>query len=71
MSLFISPTTHSASDRMLAANRPDVGQQHPIEYREVPERRICDRTCPVASDGTLAASNQLFMAPTVGTTGHV
>ena len=57
MALFISLTTHSASDRMLAANRPDAGQQRPIEYREVPERRTCDQTRPVASDRTLAASD--------------
>ena len=25
-------------DWMLVANQPDVGQQRPIEYREVPER---------------------------------
>ena len=45
------------------ANRLDVGQQSPVEYREVPERRNCDRT--------LAASDQLIAAPTVGTTGRV
>ena len=48
---------------MLATDRPDAGQQSPVEYREVPERRNCDRT--------LAASDQLFVAPTVGTTGRV
>ena len=37
-------------DRTLAADRPDAGQQSPVEYREVPERRNCDRT--------LAASDQ-------------
>ena len=37
-------------DRMLAANRPDAGQQSPVEHRKVPERRYCDRT--------LAASDQ-------------
>ena len=25
-------------------NRPDAGQQRPIEYSTVPERQICDRT---------------------------
>ena len=70
MALFISSATHPASDRTLVANRPDVGQQCPIEYREVPERQTCDRTRPVASDRTLAAYDQLFVAPTVGTTGH-
>ena len=35
-------------------NRPDVGTQRPIEYRKVPEWHICDRTCPVAGDRTLA-----------------
>ena len=44
--------------------------QRPIEYREVPERRNCDRTRPVACDQTLAASDQLIVAPTVGTTGR-
>ena len=58
-------------DRTLAANRADAGQQRPIEYREVSERRTCDRTCPVASDRTLAVSDQLIVAPTVRTTGHV
>ena len=58
-------------DRTLAANRPDVGQQRPIEYREVIGRRNYDRTRSVASDRTLAASDQLFAAPTVGTTGRV
>ena len=48
---------------MLAADRPDAGQQSPVEYREVPERRNYDRT--------LAASDQLIAAPTVGTTGRV
>ena len=52
-------------------NRSDAGQQRPIEYREVPERRHCDRTCPVACDRTLAASDQLIAALTVGTIGRV
>ena len=58
-------------DRTLAANRLDVGQQSPVEYREVPKRRKCDRTRPVACDRTLAASDQLIAAPTIGTTGRV
>ena len=58
-------------DRTLAANRPDIGQQYSIEYREVPERRTCDRTRPVACDRTLAASNQLIIALMVGTIGRV
>ena len=45
------------------ANRPDAGQQSPTEYREVPERQNYDRT--------LAASDQLIVAPTVGMTGRV
>ena len=53
------------------ANRSDAGQQSSVEYREVLERRNCDRTRPVASDRTLAASDQLIAAPTVGMTGHV
>ena len=52
-------------------NRPDVGQQSPVEYRDVPERRKCDRTRPVACDRMLAAFNQWIAAPTVGTTRRV
>ena len=48
-------------------NRPDAGKQRPIEYREVPERQNYDQTRPVACDRTLAASDQLIAAPTVGT----
>ena len=33
-------------------NRPDVGHQRPIEYREVPGTRNYDRTRPVAGDRT-------------------
>ena len=64
-------SSNQTMDWTLAANRPDAGQQRPIEYREVPERRTCDQTCSMASDRTLAASDQLFTAPTVGTTGRV
>ena len=39
-------------------NRPDAGQQRPIEYSKVPERKICDRTHPVAGDRTLAATDR-------------
>ena len=49
-------------DRTLATNRPDAEQQRPIEYIKVPERRNYDRT--------LAASDQLIAALTVGTTGR-
>ena len=28
----------------VGGNRPDAGQQRPIEYSKVPERQICDRT---------------------------
>ena len=70
-----SATGVSSSDRTLdgtlAANRPDVGQQSPVEYREVPERRNCDRTCPVAGDQTLASVRSTHYRSTVGTTGHV
>ena len=58
-------------DRTLAVNQPDAGQQSPVEYREVLERRKCDRTRPVACDWTLAASDQLIVALTVGTTGCI
>ena len=36
-------------------NRPDIGQQRPIDYSKVPERQIYDRTRPVAGDRTLAS----------------
>ena len=52
-------------------NRPDAGTQRPIEYSKVPERYICDRTCPVAGDRTLPASDQCFAGSTVETTGRV
>ena len=39
-------------------NRPDAGHQRPIEYREVPGARNCDRTRPVAGDRTLEASDR-------------
>ena len=45
--------------------------QHPIESRDVLERRNYDRTRPVACDQTLAASDQLIVALTVGTIGCV
>ena len=61
----------SSSDRTLAANQPDAELQRPIEYRKVPERRNYDRTRPVACDWTLAASDQLIAALTVGTTRRV
>ena len=48
------------------ANRPDIGQQRLIEYKEVLERRNCDRTRSVAGDRTLAASDQLFMVQRLG-----
>ena len=57
-------------DRTLVADRPDVGQQSLVEYREVPERRNYDRTRPVVGDRTLAVSDQLIAAPTVRTTGR-
>ena len=52
-------------------NRPNAELQHPIEYRKVPERRNYDRTRPVACDWTLAASDQLIAALTVGTTRRI
>ena len=58
-------------DRTLATSRLDAGQQSQVEYREVPERRNCDRTRLVACDRMLAASDQLIVALTVGTTGRV
>ena len=41
-------------------NRPDAGQQRPIEYSKVPEQQICDRTRPVAGDRTLASIRSLY-----------
>ena len=41
-------------------NRPDAGKQRPIEYREVPERQICDWTRPVAGDRTLASVRSVY-----------
>ena len=52
-------------------NRPDAETQRPIEYREVPGAPNCDRTRPVARDRTLAASDQWFVAATVGTIRRV
>ena len=42
-------------DRTLAANRPDVGQQRPIDYSKVLEWQIYDQTRPVVGDRTLAS----------------
>ena len=49
-------------DRTLApgGNRPDAGQQRPIDYSKVPERQICDRTRPVAGDRTLASVQSVY-----------
>ena len=41
-------------------NRPDVGKQRPIEYREVPERQIYDRTRLVAGDRMLASVRSVY-----------
>ena len=41
-------------------NRPDAGMQRPIEYREVLERQIYDRTRPVAGDRTLASVRSVY-----------
>ena len=71
MVLLIITDNIFSTDRMLAANQPDVELQRLIEYRKVLERRNCDRTRPVACDRTLAASDQLIVALTVGTTGRV
>ena len=71
MVLFIITGNTFSTDWTLAANRSDAGLQCPIKYRKVPERQNCDRTHPVACDRTLAASDQLIAALTVGTTGRV
>ena len=42
------------------SNRPDVGQQRPIEYSKVLERQICDRMRPVAGDRTLASVQSVY-----------
>jgi len=69
------PVARQTGDRTqgpdAGGNRPDAGTQRPIEYREVPGARNCDRTRPVAGDRTLAASDRWFAAATVGTTGRV
>ena len=63
MALFIIPATHSAlTGRWRLIDRMQE-LQRPIEYREVPEQRNCDRT--------LSASDQLITALMVGTTGRV
>ena len=41
-------------------NRPDAGQQRPIEYSKVPERQIYDRTRPMAGDRTLASVRSVY-----------
>ena len=41
-------------------NRPDVGQQRPIDYSKVPEWQIYDRTRPVAGDQTLASVRSVY-----------
>ena len=71
MVLLIITDNIFSTDRMLAANQPDVELQRLIEYRKVLERRNCDQTRPVACDQTLAVSDQLIVVPTVGTTGHI
>ena len=56
------PVARQTGDRTqgpdAGGNRPDAGTQRPIEYREVPGARNCDRTRPVAGDRTLAASDR-------------
>ena len=71
MVLFIITGNTFSTDRTLVANRSDAGLQRPIEYKKVLERQNCDRTRPVACDQTLAASDQLITALTVGTIGRV
>ena len=44
----------------VGGNRPNVGQQRPIDYSKVPERQICDRTRPVAGDRTLASVRSVY-----------
>ena len=63
MVLFIITGNIFSTDRTLAVNRSDSELQRPIEYRNVPQRRNYDRT--------LAASDQLIVALTVGMTGRV
>ena len=56
MALFIIPATHSALTRRWRQIDQTQELQRPIEYKEVPDRRNCDRTRPVACDRTLDAS---------------
>ena len=71
MVLFIITGNTFSTARTLAANRLDTELQRPIDSKEVPERRNCDRTRPMACDRTPSASDQLIVALTVGTTGRV
>ena len=41
-------------------NRPDAGQQRPIEYSKVPERQIYDQTRSVVGDWTLASVRSVY-----------
>ena len=45
--------------------------RHLIMFREVPERRKFDRTCPVDDDQTRQCVRSLRTCSTVETTGHV
>ena len=61
MALFIIPATHSAlTGRWRLIDRTQELQRL-IEYKEVPERQNCDRTCPMACDRTPSASDQLIV----------
>ena len=42
------------------SNRPDAGQQRPIEYSKVPEWQIYDQTRPVSGDQTLASVRSVY-----------
>ena len=69
------PVARQTGDRTqgpdAGGNRPDAGTQRPIEYREVPGARNCDRTRLVPGDRMLAVSDRWFGAVTVGTTGRI
>ena len=58
------PVARQTGDRTrepdAGGNRPDAEMQRPIEYREVPGARNCDRTRPVAGDRMLASIRSVY-----------
>ena len=52
-------------------NRPDVGQQRPIEYSKLLERQIYDWTVRWQATRRWPASDQYIAGSTIGMTGRV